>query len=269
MLAQSPIRLRSTDPKAVYHSIPAGGRRRSMSEKPATASLITAALPAEIIPALAKNECSIAFDAKAFLAATGAGRVVGTYEPEQIIFHQGDAADAVFYIQKGRVQISILSGQGKEGVIAVLGAGQFFGEGCLAGQDLNAATATATTQSAIVKIDKRTMTRVLRDEPTASHMFMAFLLSRNIQVEADLVDHLFNCSEKRLARILWSMGNVGNEARMERIANVNQETLASRVGTTRSRINFFMNKFRKLGFIEYDSGFLTIHPSLKSIVAQD
>jgi CRP/FNR family transcriptional regulator, cyclic AMP receptor protein len=253
MLEHSSIRLRSTDPKAVYHCAP---------------SLKTQA-PVALVAAVVKNEMAVAFDAQAFLAVTGPGRIVGAYAAEQIIFHQGDAADAVFYIQTGRVQITILSGQGKEGVIAVLGAGQFFGEGCLAGQDLNAATATAMTQSAIVKIDKQTMTRVLRDEPAASHMFVTFLLSRNIQVEADLVDHLFNCSEKRLARILWSLGNVGNEKRVERIANVNQETLAARVGTTRSRINFFMNKFRKLGFIEYDSGFLKINPSLQSVVAED
>jgi CRP/FNR family cyclic AMP-dependent transcriptional regulator len=269
MLAHSPIRLRSTDPKAVYHSSDAGSRSQPPAKAAATPAPGVTVPAAHVIAALTKTETPIAFDAKAFLAVTGAGRVVGAYEPEQAIFHQGDAADAVFYIQAGRVKVTILSDQGKEGVIAVLGSGQFFGEGCLAGQPMNIATATAMTKSAIVKIDKRTMTRVLRDEPSAANMFMAFLLTRNIQVEADLVDHLFNCSEKRLARILWSLGNVGSEARVATIPNVNQETLASRVGTTRSRINFFMNKFRKLGFIEYDSGFLKIHPSLQSVVAGD
>jgi CRP/FNR family transcriptional regulator, cyclic AMP receptor protein len=267
MLPRSPIRLRSTDPEAIYHADGPISRRQPLVK--AVEPLVPEAL---VLPvrgiARPTNEICAPFNPKAFLAVTGAGRVVGAYEPQQVIFHQGDAADAVFYIQKGRVQITILSGQGKEGVIAVLDAGQFFGEGCLAGQDLNAATATAMTHSAIVKIDKRTMTRVLRDEPTASHMFMAFLLSRNIQVEADLVDHLFNCSEKRLARILWSLGNVGGEGRVATVPNVNQEALASRVGTTRSRINFFMNKFRKLGFIEYDSGSLKINPSLMSVVDQ-
>jgi CRP/FNR family cyclic AMP-dependent transcriptional regulator len=269
MLPQSPIRLRSTDPKSVYHSNAPARRRQPQTEAVEAPAAAVAALSAHEISARADTETSPAFDAKAFLAVTGAGRVVGAYEAEQVIFHQGDTADAVFYIQTGRVQVTILSGQGKEGVIAVLGAGQFFGEGCLAGQPMNVATATAITKSAIVKIDKRTMTRVLRDEPSAANMFMAFLLTRNIQVEADLVDHLFNCSEKRLARILWSLGNVGADGSVVTVANINQETLASRVGTTRSRINFFMNKFRKLGFIAYDSGTLKIYPSLLSVVDQD
>jgi len=269
MLPHSPIRLRSTDPKSIYHSSVTESRHPPAAKAAATPTPEASVAPSHVIPVLAKAEASGAFHAKAFLAATGAGRIINAYEPEQVIFHQGDAADAVFYIQTGRVQITILSGQGKEGVIAVLGAGQFFGEGCLAGQAANIATATAMTKSSIVKIDKPTMIRVLRDEPSAANLFMAFLLTRNMQVEADLVDHLFNCSEKRLARILWSLGNVGSEARTATIPNVNQETLASRVGTTRSRINFFMNKFRKLGFIEYDSGFLKIHPSLMSVVDPD
>lgn len=268
MLPPSPIRLRSTNPKAVYHSSVIDIRRQSQAVAIETPGLVIPVPPAPISAGV-KAATPVVFDAKTFFAVTGAGRVVAAYEAEQVIFHQGDDADAVFYIQTGRVQVTILSGQGKEGVIAVLGAGQFFGEGCLAGQAMNFATATAMTKAAIVKIDKKTMIRILRDEPSAASMFMAFLLTRNIQVEADLVDHLFNCSEKRLARILWSLGNVGSEARVATIDNVNQETLASRVGTTRSRINFFMNKFRKLGFIEYDSGFLKINPSLMSVVAQD
>jgi CRP/FNR family cyclic AMP-dependent transcriptional regulator len=209
------------------------------------------------------------FEAQAFLDTAGSGRVIGKYEAGKAVFLQGDPADAVFYIQKGKVQITIVSPQGKEGVISVLGAGQFFGEGCLTGQSLNVSTATATTDSMIVKIEKLAMTRVLRDEPSLSQMFMKFLLSRNAQFEADLVDHLFNSSEKRLARILLLLANVGKEGKMETIPYVNQETLASRVGTTRSRINFFMNKFRKLGFIEYDSGTLRIHSSLMNVIVRD
>ncbi len=210
----------------------------------------------------------VRFNAQSFLDTVGVGRFIGKYKTGEVVFLQGDPADAVFYIQKGKVQITVLSKEGKEGVIAVLGKGEFFGEGCLAGQLLHISTASVTAESAIVKIEKETMVRVLRDEPTLSHMFMSFLLSRNIQVEADLVDHLFNSSEKRLARILLLLANIGKEGKMETIPKINQEILASRVGTTRSRINFFMNKFRKLGFIEYN-GILKIHTSLLNVIVHD
>lgn len=212
----------------------------------------------------------VKFNAQAFLDTVGVGRFIGKYQVGEAVFLQGDPADAVFYIQKGKVQITVLSKQGKEGVIAVLGAGEFFGEGCLAGQPLQIATAAVTAESAIIKIEKQTMIRVLRDEPTLSQMFMSFLLSRNIQVEADLIDQLFNSSEKRLARVLLLLSSIGKEGKMESIPKINQDVLAARVGTTRSRINFFMNKFRKLGFIDYDgTSTLKIHTSLLNVIVHD
>ncbi len=210
------------------------------------------------------------FDAQTFLDTVGVGRFIGRYKLGEVVFLQGDPADAVFYVQKGKVQITVVSKQGKEGVVAVLGAGEFFGEGCLAGQPLHISTAAVTAESSIIRIEKQTMIKVLREEPTLSQMFMTFLLSRNVQVEADLIDHLFNSSEKRLARILLLLANMGTEGRMETIPSVNQEILAARVGTTRSRINFFMNKFRKLGFIDYNgAGTMKVHTSLLNVIVHD
>jgi CRP/FNR family transcriptional regulator, cyclic AMP receptor protein len=209
------------------------------------------------------------FDPQPYLASVGGGRSVVRYQREQPIFRQGDAADAVFYIQKGKVQITVVSEQGKEGVIAILETGEFFGEGCLAGQPLHMATASAMAECAIVRIEKDTMIRALRDEPTFAQLFMAFLLSRNVQIEADLVDQLFNSSEKRLARVLLLLAHFGKDGKMETvIPQINQEVLAAKVGTTRSRINFFMNKFRKLGFIEYN-GTLKVHSSLLNVIVHD
>jgi CRP-like cAMP-binding protein len=185
------------------------------------------------------------------------------------IFRQGDPADAVFYVEKGKVQITVVSDQGKEAVIAILEAGEFFGEGCLAGQPLHMASAGAMAESTIVRIEKDTMIRELRHEPSFSHLFMIFLLSRNAQIEADLVDQLFNSSEKRLARLLLSLSHFGKDGTMELVLpKINQETLAARVGTTRSQINRFMNKFRKLGFIEYN-GRLKVHSSLLNVIVHD
>ena len=199
-----------------------------------------------------------------------AGRSAVKYKRGQPIFRQGDAADAVFYIQTGNVQITVISEQGKEGVIGMLDAGEFLGEGCLAGQPLHLASAKATAKSAIVRIEKDAMVRALRDEPTFSQQFMAYLLSRNVQIEADLVDQLFNSSEKRLARVLLLLAHFGKDAKLEPVVpHINQEILAARVGTTRSRINHFMNKFRELGFIEYDSGTLKIHSSLLNVIVHD
>ncbi len=209
------------------------------------------------------------FDPEAFLASVGVGRSKEKFQRGRIIFRQGDGADAVFYVQKGKVQITVASEQGKEGVIAILEAGEFFGEGCLAGQPLHMATASAMAESAIVRIEKDAMIRVLREQPTFSQLFMAFLLSRNVQIEADLVDQLFNSSEKRLARLLLLLAHFGKDGRMELvIPKINQEILAARVGTTRSRINYFMNKFRKLGFIEYN-GTLKVHSSLLNVIVHD
>jgi len=212
-------------------------------------------------------------DPQSFIAAVGAGRSHVTYQRDQPIFRQGDAADAVFYIQNGKVQITVVSEQGKEGVIAMLDAGEFLGEGCLAGQPLHLASAVATAESVIVRVEKDAMIRALRDDPAFAQLFMAYLLSRNIQIEADLVDQLFNSSEKRLARALLLLAHFGKEGKLEPvIPSINQEILAARVGTTRSRINFFMNKFRKLGFIEYDGashGTLKVHSSLLNVIVHD
>jgi len=218
---------------------------------------------------IAKAALARRFDSQSFLATVGAGRYMVKYQPNQVVFRQGDPADSVCYIKDGKIQITVVSEHGKEGVIAMLGAGEFFGEGCLAGQSLHMASATAMAESTVVKIEKATMVRVLHNEPNLSEMFMAFLLSRNIQIEADLVDQLFNSSERRLARLLLLLANFGKEGKMESvIPRISQEILAARVGTTRSRINFFMNKFRKLGLIEYN-GELKVHSALLNVVIHD
>jgi CRP-like cAMP-binding protein len=211
------------------------------------------------------------FDALSFLASVGAGRSTVKYQPTSTVFRQGEPADAVFYIQEGKIRLTVVSEQGKEAIIAMLEGGHFFGEGCLAGQPLHMASATATAASVVVRIEKPTMIRVLHDEPSLSEMFLAYLLARNIGIEADLVDQLFNSSERRLARLLLMLANFGKAAKMEPvIAPISQDALAARVGTTRSRINFFMNKFRKLGFIEYNgSGSLKVHTSLLNVVVHD
>ena len=209
------------------------------------------------------------FDAQAFLMSVGTGRSTKKYSAKKTIFQQGDPADAVFYIQKGRVKLTVVSKQGREGVIAMLSAGDFFGEGCLAGQPLHMATAASMAECMIVRIEKETMIRVLHQEPTLAEMFMAFLLSRNIQFEADLVDQLFNSSERRLARMLLLLANFGKEGKLETvIPRISQDVLAAKVGTTRPRINFFMNKFRKLGLIEYNGG-LKVHSALLNVIIHD
>ena len=209
------------------------------------------------------------FDVKAFLNTVNGARTVATYRKNQKIFSQGDPADSVFYIQQGQVKVCVISEQGKEAVVALHGTGDFFGEGCLTGQPLRLATVAAVTQCAIMRIDKAQMVRVLKDEPKFSEMFVAYLLARNARVEEDLVDQLFNSSEKRLARVLLLMAHFGKEGRPERvITKLSQETLAEMVGTTRSRVSTFMNKFRKLGFIEYN-GELEVHNSLLNVVLHD
>ena len=210
------------------------------------------------------------FDGRTFLMSVGSGRSSTALKPKEVVFQQGDAADAVYYIEAGKIQITVVSEQGKEGVIAMLAPGEFFGEGCIAGQPLRMASATTTAKSTIVRIEKAAMIRVLHEQPTMSEMFMAFLLLRNIQIEADLVDQLFNSSERRLARLLLLLANFGKEGKMEKILpTINQDILAARVGTTRSRINFFMNKFRKLGFIAYDDTGLKVHTSLLNVIVHD
>ena len=214
------------------------------------------------------------FDAETFLMSIGAGRSTMKYQARNTVFQQGDPADAVFYIQEGDVKLAVVSKQGKEAVVAILGAGDFFGEGCLAGQRLHMASAVAMTVSTIARVEKDTMIGVLHDEPKLSEMFMTFLLSRNIKFEADLVDQLFNSSEKRLARVLLLLANFGKGGNLETvIPKISQDSLAARVGTTRPRINFFMNKFRKLGLIEYKrgkyDGGLNVHSSLLNIIVHD
>ena len=209
------------------------------------------------------------FDPKVFLATVDGGRTVSDYRKDAVIFSQGDPADAVFYIQKGKVRIAVTSEQGKEAVVAILGAGAFFGEGCLIGQPLRLANASALTESAVMRLKKAEMTRILHAEPTFAELFMAHLLTRNTRVEEDLVDQLFNSSEKRLARTLLLLANYGKESTAEPVTTrISQETLAEIVGTTRSRVNQFMNKFRKLGFIEYN-GHLRIHSSLLTVLLRD
>ena len=209
------------------------------------------------------------FNVKVFLNTVDGGRTVATYRKNQKVFSQGDPADSVFYIQEGKVKVCVISEQGKEAVVALHGNGDFFGEGCLTGQPLRLATVAAMTDCVIMRLDKAAIVRVLRDEPKFSEMFMSYLLARNARVEEDLVDQLFNSSEKRLARVLLLMANFGKEGRPEPvIAKISQETLAEMIGTTRSRVSTFMNKFRKLGFIEYN-GDLEVHNSLLNVVLHD
>ena len=209
------------------------------------------------------------FDATVFLNTVTGGRSVSGYRTNEEIFSQGDAADSIFYIQKGRAKVCVVSEAGKEAVVALHGSGDFFGEGCLTGQPLRLATVIAITDCTIMRLDKAVVVRTLRDEPKFSAIFMSYILARNARVEEDLVDQLFNSSEKRLARVLLLMANFGKEGRPEPvIAKISQETLAEMVGTTRSRVSFFMNKFRKLGFIKYN-GNLEVHNSLLNVVLYD
>ncbi len=209
------------------------------------------------------------FDPKSFLAKVGEGRSIRKYRKNHVVFSQGEPADAVFYIQKGKVKVTVVSEQGKEAVVAILGTNEFLGEGCLAGQVLRLATAVAMTESVIVQMEKAAIVSVIHREPAFSEMFIAHLLGRTIRVEADLVDQLFNSSEKRLARLLLLLANFGKEAKPELlIAKISQETLAEMIGTTRSRVSYFMNKFRKLGFIAYN-GSIEVHSSLLNIVLHE
>jgi CRP-like cAMP-binding protein len=211
------------------------------------------------------------FDPHAFLATIGEGRKVVPFEKKQTIFAQGDAADAVFYIQSGKVKLTVVSNNGKEATIGILGEREFFGEGCLAGQPLRMAAATAMTDCELLRIEKKAMMRALHREHALSDMFVAYLLARNIRYEEDLVDQLFNSSEKRLARILLLLAHFGKEGTPETvIPKISQETLAEMIGTTRSRVSFFMNRFRKLGFIDYQTGDeLQVHSSLLGVVLHD
>jgi CRP/FNR family transcriptional regulator, cyclic AMP receptor protein len=218
---------------------------------------------------MAKARKKQPFDVEVFLHTVDGGRSVSNYRKNQKVFSQGDPADAVFYIQAGKVKVCVISERGKEAVVALHGNGDFFGEGCLTGQPLRLATVAAMTDSVIMRLDKAAIVRVLHEEPKFSEMFMSYILTRNARVEEDLVDQLFNSSEKRLARVLLLMANFGKAGKPEPvIAKVSQETLAEMVGTTRSRVSAFMNKFRKLGFIEYN-GDLEVHTSLLNMVLHE
>ena len=209
------------------------------------------------------------FDSKAFLAKVGAGKTISIYQKDQNIFEQGDVADTIFYVQKGRVKLTVQSERGKEAVVGILEAGQFFGEGCMNGHPLRISTTTALEDSVITAITKKAMLEVLRIEPAFSEMFVAYLLKRNGRIEEDLIDQLFNSSEKRLARLLLLLANFGKEGSPQPIEpNISQETLAEMIGTTRSRVSFFMNRFRKLGLISY-SGKIEVNSSLLSAVLHD
>ena len=209
------------------------------------------------------------FDAKVFLAKVGAGKQVLDFHKNQHVFEQGDIADTVFYIQKGEVKLTVMSEQGKEAVVAILGPGQFFGEGCMNGHKLRISTTTAMEDSVITSVTKEAMLATLHDEPKFSEMFMAYLLTRNSRIEEDLIDQLFNSSERRLARMLLLLANFGKAGSPQLISpNISQETLAEMVGTTRSRVSHFMNKFRKLGLIDYN-GHIEVHNSLLSAVLHE
>jgi CRP/FNR family transcriptional regulator, cyclic AMP receptor protein len=210
------------------------------------------------------------FDPRQFLATIGEGRKVVAFPKKQTIFAQGDSADAVFYIQAGKIRLTVVSKIGKEATLGILGEGQFFGEGSLAGQALRMGSATAMTDCELLRIDKKTMMLALHREHTLSDLFVTYLLARNIRYEEDLVDQLFNSSEKRLARLLLLLAHFGKEGAPETvIPKISQETLADMIGTTRSRVSFFMNRFRELGFLDYGESGLKVHSSLLNIVLHD
>jgi len=209
------------------------------------------------------------FDVKIFLAKVGEGKAILKFDKNQVVFSQGDAADTVFYIQKGKIKVLVVSDQGKEAVVGIMEPGQFFGEGCLNGHPLRISTTVAMEQCVITSITKPAMLATLKGEPKFSELFMGYLLSRNSRIEEDLIDQLFNSSEKRLARLLLLLANFGKDGVAQPIAvQISQETLAEMIGTTRSRVSFFMNKFRKLGFITYN-GKIEVHNSLLNAVLYD
>jgi CRP/FNR family cyclic AMP-dependent transcriptional regulator len=216
-----------------------------------------------------KLKQKLAFDAQTFLDSTGVARKVAEIKGKQVVYAQGDAAKSVMYLQSGGVKLTVVNEVGKEAVVAILGPGDFFGEGCLAGQTVRMGTATAITPSTVLVIEKKEMFKVLHEEHALSDRFITFMLARNIRIEEDLIDQLFNSSEKRLARTLLLLARYGKEDQPHGVLpKMSQETLAEMIGTTRSRVNFFMNKFRKLGFIKYNGG-LQINTSLLSVVLHE
>jgi CRP-like cAMP-binding protein len=218
-----------------------------------------------IKPPVKKTKATRRFDPAVFLETVAKGRAIVAHPKKQIIFTQGDDADAVFYVRNGKVKVTVVSTQGKEAVVAILGVDEFFGEGCLIGQRKRLSTASAMTDCMIMRVDKKEIIRVLHDEPMFSQMFVTHILARNARIEEDLVDQLFNSTEKRLARVLLLLANFGKDGRPEPInAKISQETLAEMIGTTRSRVSYFMNRFREMGFIDYN-GHLEVHSSLLNV----
>jgi CRP/FNR family transcriptional regulator, cyclic AMP receptor protein len=236
-------------------------RRVSATDEETLSSRQVAAVPAE---------SSTVFDPLLILTRLVGGKSTQEYQSGESVFAQGDKADAVFYIQSGKAKMTVVSKRGKEAVIAILPAGSFLGESCMAGQPLRMASASAVERSTIIRVEKSAMVQLLHQEPEFAERFLDYLLSRNIRMEADLVDHLFNSGEKRLARLLLLLANFGQESKpIPMIAKMSQETLAEMIGTTRSRVSFFMNRFRELGFIEYNGGGMNVHSSLVSVVLHD
>jgi CRP/FNR family transcriptional regulator, cyclic AMP receptor protein len=218
---------------------------------------------------LMRKKAKSGFNLKIFLTQVGGGKTMWHYRKGQIVFSQGEVADAVFYIQQGKIKLTVVSEQGKEAVVAILGPGQFFGEGCLNGHPLRIATTKAMDQCVITRLEKATMVATIHDQPEFSDFFMSYILTRNSRVEEDLIDQLFNSSEKRLARLLLLLANFGKEGKPEPIVGkFSQQTLANMIGTTRARVSFFMNKFRRLGFIDYN-GKLEVHTSLLNMVLHE
>jgi CRP/FNR family transcriptional regulator, cyclic AMP receptor protein len=245
-------------------------RRKLPSNLPATPRPTTSGEVTLSAPIRTPPQPSAAFDPRHILTKLRARKTSHEYQAGDAVFSQGDVADAVFYIQSGKVKLTVVSKRGKEAVVAILPESSFFGEGCLAGQPLRMSTAQAVLRSIIMRVEKPAMLELLHQEPEFAERFLAYVLARNIRMEADLVDHLFNSSEKRLARLLLLLANFGQESKpIPVIAKMSQETLAEMVGTTRSRVSFFLNRFRDLGFIEYNGGGMHVHSSLVSVVLHD
>lgn len=216
------------------------------------------------------NEDELGFSPEQFLAESGAGRTITTFDKDQAVFAQGDPANSIYYIQKGKVQLRVVSKSGKEAVIALLASGDFFGEGCLAGQEARSATAIAMTDCSITRLERVIVVDALQREPAFSALLLTYMLTRTKRIEEDLVDQLFNSSEKRLARALLLLADFGKEGKpKQEIASISQETLAKMIGATRSRVSFFMNNFRKLGYIKYGAETIEVHSSLLNVVLHD
>jgi CRP/FNR family cyclic AMP-dependent transcriptional regulator len=248
------------------HAGPAGG----VSTMITTQSVASARAPTSKVALSKRNGARYGFDPESFLATAGVGRKVVHLEKKQVLFSQGETANAIFYVQKGKLKLTVVSKRGKEATIALLASGEFVGEACIAAaQPLRQATATAITDCEVLRITRRDMLRVLHEQHAFSDVFVSFLLARNARIQEDLVDQLFNSSEKRLARILLLLAQFGKDGKPEKvIPKISQETLAEMIGTTRSRVSFFMNRFRKLGFIKYN-GTMQIHSSLLNVILHD